>query len=162
MRKWRMTLLSFVIVFTWSLGYGAHSAYAVLTFKGAGLDAGGFKSWEIRSTAVKFVGSNTDGSLPSLHPRSTGNLIALDEANGIIYTGTYKDDVYRISYGYQWRRKWQSVCLAERSGNHGGKLKIGIETDRRPLSSDALRRSKGVDYMDLIIHELVAVWAESF
>lgn len=116
MGKWRMMLLSFVIVFTWSLGYGAHSAYAVLTFKGAGLDAGGFKSWEIRSTAVKFVGGNTDGSLPSLHPRSTGNLIALDEANGIIYAGTYKDGVYRISYGYQCRRNGKVYVLLNGQG----------------------------------------------
>ncbi|MBB6733631.1 hypothetical protein [Cohnella zeiphila] len=70
---------------------------------GFGVSTNGGLSWEIRSTAVKFAGGNTDGPLPSPHPRSTGNLIALDESNGYIYAGTYKDGVYRSGDdGYTW------------------------------------------------------------
>nr|WP_145156411.1 hypothetical protein [Paenibacillus terrae] len=70
---------------------------------GFGVSTNGGQSWEVRSTAVKFAGGNTDGPLPSPHPRSTGNLIALDETNGYIYVGTYKDGVYRSADdGYTW------------------------------------------------------------
>ncbi len=58
-------------------------------------DKGG--AWKLVSTVPQFTGNNPrgDGGLPSEHPRSTGNLIALDEANGFVYVATYKDGVMR-------------------------------------------------------------------
>ncbi len=56
------------------------------------LDGG--QSWQVRSSAPQFAGGNTD-FMSAPHPRSTGNLIALDEASDYIYVGTYKNGVMR-------------------------------------------------------------------
>jgi hypothetical protein len=66
------------------------------------------QSWTLFSDAVRFGGANNnyknaDGTyeLPELpsgpHPRSTGNLIAFDEVNGLLYAGSFKDGVFRCN-----------------------------------------------------------------
>lgn len=62
-------------------------------------DDGG-ETWAIKSTVPQFAGSNTDPPLVDKgHPRSVGNLIALDssQTNEIIYVGTYMKGVMRSS-----------------------------------------------------------------
>jgi hypothetical protein len=72
-------------------------------------DGGGFlvstdggKSWGMRSTAVQFHGNHPSPPLPT-EPRSTGNLLAQDAANRILYVNTYDQGVYRSSdLGKTW------------------------------------------------------------
>jgi hypothetical protein len=61
-------------------------------------DAG--QTWQLLSNVPQFAGGNATGpGLPTTHPRSTGNLLALDEADGFIYAGTFKDGVMRSADG---------------------------------------------------------------
>jgi hypothetical protein len=55
------------------------------------------QSWSLRSSAVRFSGGNNKNveGLPDTHPRSTGQLILLDEAAGHLYVGTFADGVKR-------------------------------------------------------------------
>jgi len=67
----------------------------------------GGDTWVMRSTKPQFAGSNTDAPLLAQgHPRSVGNLIALDASSGsneIIYVGTYKQGLMRSSdQGKNW------------------------------------------------------------
>ncbi len=57
----------------------------------------GGMSWEVRSTSPQFSGGNTGSGypLPSPHPRSTGNLLALDTANDHLYAGTFSQGIMR-------------------------------------------------------------------
>lgn len=50
-------------------------------------------TWTRRSLTTLFAGNHTDGTLPSGHPRSTGNVLA-QAPNGRLYAATYKDGVY--------------------------------------------------------------------
>ncbi|MCC2683796.1 MAG: hypothetical protein K0R75_695, partial [Paenibacillaceae bacterium] len=97
---------------TAAIAFSQQTSNKVYSGQGTAGGNGGFvvstdggKSWEVRNTSIQFVGGNTKDSstLPDPHPRSTGNLIALDETNGYIYAGTYKDGVFRSSDdGYTW------------------------------------------------------------
>ncbi|MGH2768714.1 MAG: WD40/YVTN/BNR-like repeat-containing protein, partial [Actinomycetota bacterium] len=55
------------------------------------------RSWTLRSEIPQFSGNNNTGvaGLPAPHPRSTGNLIAIDGASGTIWVATFKDGVMR-------------------------------------------------------------------
>ncbi len=57
----------------------------------------GGKRWEVRSRTPQFSGGNNTRvpGLPREHPRSTGNLVALDETNGVIYAATFRNGVMR-------------------------------------------------------------------
>ncbi len=87
----------------------AGRAFACVGKQGAG---GGFyrsddygKTWALLSTAVQFSGSNNVSPLPVPHPRSTGRLLALDEAGGYIYVASYSDGVWRSTDGgSNWTR----------------------------------------------------------
>lgn len=63
-------------------------------------------TWMARSSAPQFSGGNASAPLPTNgHPRSVGNLIALDasQSNEIIYVGTYKQGVMRsTNSGGNW------------------------------------------------------------
>lgn len=68
-------------------------------------DAG--KTWSLRSDVPVFSGNGETNvaGLPPRWPRSTGNLIAVDETGGTkyIYAGTFKDGVMRSTDGgYNW------------------------------------------------------------
>ncbi|WJH35454.1 glycoside hydrolase [Paenibacillus sp. CC-CFT747] len=67
-------------------------------------------SWTRLSSIPQFAGGNTDpaDSLYSPHPRSTGNLIALDEANGYLYVATYKQGVMRYTIS---TNTWATIGL---------------------------------------------------
>ncbi|WNQ10721.1 hypothetical protein MJA45_24375 [Paenibacillus aurantius] len=67
-------------------------------------------SWTLLSNIPQFAGGNTDpaDSLYSPHPRSTGNLIALDEANGYLYVATYKQGVMRYTIS---TNTWATIGL---------------------------------------------------
>lgn len=56
-------------------------------------------SWTLRSTVPQFSGSNNDGvpGIPHTHPRSTGDLLAIDEARGFLYAATFDQGVLRSS-----------------------------------------------------------------
>lgn len=79
--------------------------YAATGAKGAGgglmRSTDGGRTWSIRSTVPQFSGGNNSGmpALPGTHPRSTGNLLVLDEARGYIYAATFDDGVMRSSDG---------------------------------------------------------------
>jgi hypothetical protein len=76
---------------------------------GAASNGGGFlvstdggKSWTMRSTDVQFHGNHPSSPLPA-EPRSTGNLLAQDSANGRLYVNTYDQGVFRSSdLGKSW------------------------------------------------------------
>lgn len=84
--------------------------YGVTGNKGAGggflVSVDGGRSWEVRSNVPQFSGGNTGSGFPTLptpHPRSTGDLIALDTAGGRIYVGTFSQGVMRSDDdGYTW------------------------------------------------------------
>ena len=67
-------------------------------------------NWELRSTAPQFSGGNTSvASLPRPHPRSTGNLLAIDATAGLLYAATFKDGVMRSADD---GRTWTSIGLS--------------------------------------------------
>lgn len=66
------------------------------------------RSWALRSTTPKFSGSNNAAPLPTRHPRSTGDLVAVDP-RGHVYVATFKDGVMRSSDD---GRTWKSLGLA--------------------------------------------------
>jgi hypothetical protein len=66
-------------------------------------------SWTLRSPTVQFNANVAGSPLPtSGWPRSTGNLLAQDPTNKILYAATYSDGVYRCAtdepgtYGTDW------------------------------------------------------------
>lgn len=91
-----------------------NKVYAAVGNRGADgrflVSTDGGESWEARSDVPHFSGGNTNApdKLPNPHPRSTGNLIALDETNGFIYVATYKDGVMRSSDD---GRTWKTIGL---------------------------------------------------
>ncbi|MGH7426076.1 MAG: WD40/YVTN/BNR-like repeat-containing protein, partial [Candidatus Methylomirabilales bacterium] len=68
------------------------------------------RSWELLSEVPKFSGNHapSNPAVPENHPRSTGNLIAIDAASGIIWVGTFKDGVMRSTDG---GRTWETLGL---------------------------------------------------
>lgn len=79
-----------------------NKVYAAAGNKGAGggflISTDGGRSWTVQSTTPQFSGGNTGSGFPNLptpHPRSTGDLIALDTAGGRIYVGTFSQGVMR-------------------------------------------------------------------
>ncbi|MGH2706538.1 MAG: hypothetical protein ACRDJ4_16065 [Actinomycetota bacterium] len=100
----------------WSAGMPG-TAYAGTGRKGS---AGGFYrtrdgglSWTRLSTAPQFGGGNNDAPLPTTHPRSTGNLIALDEGARRIYALTFSGGLMRSTDG---GTSWSTIGLAGRYG----------------------------------------------
>lgn len=80
---------------------GSKGGFFVSTDRGA--------TWTLQSRVPIFNGTNTSQApgAPSQHPRSTGRLIALDEASSPkrIYAGTFKDGVMRSTDdGASWDR----------------------------------------------------------
>ncbi|HTV41452.1 MAG TPA: hypothetical protein VMF08_12795 [Candidatus Sulfotelmatobacter sp.] len=69
-------------------------------------------TWVRVSTPAKFVGDNDAAPLVTQgHPRSVGNMIALDptsEASEIIYVGTYSNGVIRSSNG---GTSWTTIAI---------------------------------------------------
>lgn len=86
-------------------------AYAAVGYRG--LPGGGLAAsddagvtWYLVSDAVQFSGANNGGGtpLPSAHPRSTGNLIVVDEATRTITAATFDQGVMRSTdAGATWR-----------------------------------------------------------
>lgn len=78
------------------------------------------RTWSLRSS-IHFSGSNNDGvpPLPSPHPRSTGDLLALDEGRGLLYAATFDQGVLRSDDG---GRTWTTLGLQ-------GKFLRGLEID---------------------------------
>jgi hypothetical protein len=78
-------------------------AYAAVGWQGNGgglfvsLDGG--QSWERRSDIPQFSGANNAGitGVPGVHPRSTGNLLAVDDTGGFLYAATFNQGVMRSS-----------------------------------------------------------------
>ncbi|MFN8104567.1 MAG: hypothetical protein U0U69_08915 [Acidimicrobiia bacterium] len=77
----------------------------------AGSGGGVFRSddggatWAKLATTPRFGGGNNPGvgGVPSPQPRSTGNLLALDETNGVMYAATFDDGVMRsLDGGLTW------------------------------------------------------------
>jgi hypothetical protein len=89
--------------------------YAAVGHKGVGggllvsTDAG--RSWTMGSTTPQFAGGNNGdvAGLPDTHPRSTGNLIAVDGAGGFLYAATFDDGVMRSADD---GRTWTTLGLA--------------------------------------------------
>ncbi len=78
-------------------------------------DDGGL-TWTMKSTTPQFAGSNAAESDPlpqSGHPRSVGNLIALDgtQSNEYVYVGTYKQGLMR-STGTDPGASWTTITLS--------------------------------------------------
>ena len=75
----------------------------------------GGHSWRMDSTTPTGHGNNTpsgDG-LPRPHPRSTGQLLAVDAANGFLYAGTYEQGLMRAPLGSSGDPgAWTTVALA--------------------------------------------------
>ncbi len=75
----------------------------------------GGSSWRMDSTTPTGHGNNTPSGhgLPVPHPRSTGQLLAVDTANGFLYAGTYKQGLMRapLSSGGD-PGAWATVALA--------------------------------------------------
>ena len=91
-------------------------AYAAVGDRGVGggllvsSDAG--KSWSLRSDVPRFSGGNTEGlPLPVPHPRSTGTLLAVDPARGMLYAATFDSGVMRSADD---GRTWTTLGLAGR------------------------------------------------
>lgn len=56
----------------------------------------GGRTWTLRSTVPLFAGGNAKtAGMPAEHPRSTGNLLAVDAATGRLYAATFKDGLMR-------------------------------------------------------------------
>jgi hypothetical protein len=56
--------------------------------------------WSEASNALIGSGNNTrklDRGLPDPHPRSVGNLVAVDTTHALIYVGTFRDGLWRAS-----------------------------------------------------------------
>ncbi|HEY3239316.1 MAG TPA: DNRLRE domain-containing protein [Acidimicrobiia bacterium] len=72
-------------------------------------------SWRMDSTTPTGNSNNTpsgDG-LPIPHPRSTGQVLAVDTANGFLYAGTYKQGLMRAPIGSGGDPgAWTTVALA--------------------------------------------------
>lgn len=89
--------------------------YAATGSKGAGgglaRSSDGGVSWAVLSTVPQFSGGNNSGlgGLPATHPRSTGNLVVLDETRGLIYAATFRDGVMRSGDG---GTTWTTLGLA--------------------------------------------------
>ena len=75
----------------------------------------GGDSWRMDSTTPTGHGNNTpsgDG-LPRPHPRSTGQLLAVDTTNGFLYAGTYEQGLMRAPLGSSGDPgAWTTVALA--------------------------------------------------
>ncbi len=67
-------------------------------------------TWTMASSVPNFIGGNDPAPLNDQHPRSVGNLIALDptQANEYIYVGTFSKGVMRSSNGGS---TWQTISL---------------------------------------------------
>ncbi len=90
------------------------TVYAASGSKGSGgglfvsTDSG--DSWRRLSAVPQFSGGNNfNEPVPAPHPRSTGDLIALDETNGVIYVGTYNQGVMRSTDG---GNSWSTLGMA--------------------------------------------------
>lgn len=58
------------------------------------------QTWSLRSSAPKFSGNHGGDPLPNNHPRSTGNLIAVDPTNSQnLWAATYNDGLMRSTDG---------------------------------------------------------------
>lgn len=81
------------------------TVYAAVGVRGAGggllVSTDDGLSWTLRSEVPQFSGANNDGikGIPHTHPRSTGALLALDEANGFLYAATFEQGVLRSADG---------------------------------------------------------------
>ena len=64
----------------------------------------GGTTWSLRSHVPRFSGgNNVDAGLPTTHPRSTGNLLVVDDERGLLYAGTFDDGVMRSADdGHTW------------------------------------------------------------
>ena len=92
---------------------------------GFAVSTNGGKSWVVRSTVPQFASDNAEGTgLPSPHPRSTGNLIAIGD--GVIYAATYNDGLMRVQDD---GATWTTLGL-------GGKFLRGLVLD--PSNPDVL------------------------
>lgn len=103
-----------VAAFAWSRTQPG-VVYAATGAKGAGggllRSSDGGVSWAVVSTVPQFSGGNNSGlgGLPATHPRSTGNLLVLDEARGLLYAATFDDGVMRSADG---GATWTTLGLA--------------------------------------------------
>ncbi|MGH9036366.1 MAG: DUF7594 domain-containing protein, partial [Acidimicrobiia bacterium] len=79
----------------------------------------GGDTWRMDSTTPTGHGNNTpsgDG-LPRPHPRSTGQLLAVDTANRFLYAGTYKQGLLRAPLSSSGDPgAWTTVALAPSGG----------------------------------------------
>lgn len=68
-------------------------------------------SWSLRSSALRFSGSDNDGTpgIPRAHPRSTGQLLAEDPVGGFLYAATFDQGVLRSDDG---GTTWTTLGLA--------------------------------------------------
>ena len=80
------------------------TVYAAAGVKGA--DGGilrsddGGQTWSVIARAPQFSGGKNKGGLPTPHPRSTGNLLAVDpQIGGLVYAATFDDGVMRSADG---------------------------------------------------------------
>lgn len=55
------------------------------------------RTWALMSTTPQFSGANNLAPLPTTHPRSTGNVLAWDESDNLVYAGTYDGGVMRAA-----------------------------------------------------------------
>ncbi len=75
----------------------------------------GGDSWRMDSTTPTGHGNNTPSGngLPVPHPRSTGQLLAVDTVNGFLYAGTYKQGLLRAPLSSSGDPgAWTTVALA--------------------------------------------------
>ncbi|MGH9012174.1 MAG: WD40/YVTN/BNR-like repeat-containing protein, partial [Acidimicrobiia bacterium] len=76
-------------------------------------------SWSMASTTPTGHSQPTPGSdgLPTPHPRSTGQLLAVDAPGGFLYAGTYKQGLMRAPLDSNGRPgAWTTVALAPTGG----------------------------------------------
>ena len=78
------------------------------------------RTWTLRSSVPQFSGAPNTGvaGVPAPHPRSTGTLIQVDGARGLLYAATFDDGVMRSSDGGVG---WTTLGLA---GQHLRSLQI--------------------------------------
>ena len=77
-------------------------------------------NWTMASTTPTGNSNNTPGSdgLPTPHPRSTGQVLAVDAPGGFLYAGTYKQGLMRARIGADGRPgAWTTVALAPVGGD---------------------------------------------
>jgi hypothetical protein len=85
-------------------------------------DGGGFvvstdngATWSRRSADVQFAGNRAAAPLPdSGWPRSTGNLLAQDATNELLYAGTYSGGVFRSGVSSEYKlpgQHWEPIGL---------------------------------------------------